>query len=222
MKKPETAFEAWEQEVLSDMQSKFDDWIWIGSNKIHKTALINWDIVTMGDNNIIGAHCVIGDAPQHRSESASGIVEIGSNNVIREYCTVNAPTRWSGRTAIGNNCYFMINVHTGHDTIVEDNVTIANNFTPGGHAYIMKNTTIGFNVNIHQYQVIGSYCMLGMGCVISKHQKVSPGTVWAGNPGQKIKPNLVGIERAGIKIHELFPEEERMADIIKERSTYKF
>ena len=33
--------------------AEFNDWYNVGSNKIHKTALINWDVVEIGENNII-------------------------------------------------------------------------------------------------------------------------------------------------------------------------
>ena len=52
--------------------AEFNDWYYVGSNKIHKTALINWDVVEMGENNIIGAYtCLLYTSPSPRDLSTS-------------------------------------------------------------------------------------------------------------------------------------------------------
>ena len=57
----------------------------IKGNLIHKSAIINWDKVKIGTNNIIGPYCIIGSDAQHTSERSSGYISIGNKNIIRVY-----------------------------------------------------------------------------------------------------------------------------------------
>ena len=167
-------------------------------NKIHDTAVVDWNRVDIGTGNEIGPYVCIGTDAQHRTEPSDGKIIIGDNNIIREYSTVHLPTRFSKVTSIGNNCYLMALSHIAHDCVVEDNVIFSNNATLGGHVHIMQNSQIGFSVTIHQHQVIGSYCMIGMGTVIPRNKKIIPGSKWVGNPARIMGKNAVGLERAGI------------------------
>lgn len=167
-------------------------------NKIHDTAVINWDRVDIGTGNEIGPYVCIGTDAQHRTEPSDGKIVIGDNNIIREYSTIHLPTRFSKITAIGSNCYLMALSHIAHDCVVENDVIFSNNATLGGHVHIMQNSQVGFSVTIHQHQVIGSYCMIGMGTVIPRNKKIIPGSKWVGNPARIMGKNAVGLERAGI------------------------
>ena len=167
-------------------------------NKIHDTAVVDWNRVDIGTGNEIGPYVCIGTDAQHRTEPSDGKIIIGDNNIIREYSTVHLPTRFSKVTSIGNNCYLMALSHIAHDCVVEDNVIFSNNATLGGHVHIMQNSQIGFSVTIHQHQVIGSYCMIGMGTVIPRNKKIIPGSKWVGNPAKIMGKNSVGLERAGV------------------------
>ena len=164
--------------------AEFNDWYYVGSNKIHKTALINWDVVEMGENNIIGAYTCIGTDAQSIKDESTGVISIGDNNTFREAVSVNMPTEWSKLTAIEDNCYLMINANIAHDCYVESNCIISNNAAFGGHVYVMENTNIGYSVSIHQFQVIGSYCMLGMGSIVPKGADLKCGTLWYGSPAK--------------------------------------
>ncbi len=198
------------------------DWYYVGSNKIHKTALINWDVVEMGENNIIGAYTCIGTDAQSIRDKSTGVISIGDNNIFREAVSVNMPTEWSKLTAIEDNCYLMINANIAHDCYIESNCIISNNAAFGGHVYVMKNTNIGYSVSIHQFQVIGSYCMLGMGTIITSKQDVAPGGLWYGNPGKSDRQNTIGLERRAVTDKMLEEETIRMESIKQERSKYKY
>lgn len=154
--------------------------------------------VVIGDNNHFEAHCCIGTAPQHRSAKARGGVAIGNANVFREYATVHDSTNAHLPTKVGNRGYFMANAHIAHDCIVEDDVTMANNATLGGHTYIMRAANLGFGAIVHQGQVIGAWSMLGMGCIVPKRADILPGEIYAGNPARHVAPNTVGLERHGV------------------------
>jgi UDP-N-acetylglucosamine acyltransferase len=203
-------------QFVDDLES----WEWVGSNKIHKTALIDWEHVEIGENNTIGPYCVIGADAQSVKLKSKGIITIGDNNIFREAISVNRPTEWSELTAIEDNCYLMINAHIAHDNYIESNCVISNNTALGGHVYIMRNTQIGFNVSVHQYNVIGSYCMFGLGAVVTRAADLKCGTLWHGNPARFQKFNEVGLQRNNLAVEDMKTENERRQSIIEERSKY--
>ena len=191
-------------------------------NRVHETAIVNWNRVRIGSGNEIGPGACIGTDAQHRNEESIGMIYIGDNNVIREFTTIHLPTRWSGKTVIGNNNYLMVLSHIAHDCVLEDNITFSNNVTLGGHVYIMKGCQLGFGTIVHQYQVIGSYCMFGMGTIVTGKSNVEPGGLWYGNPGKSNKQNVIGLERNNIGVQELKTELIRQDHIKEERSKYKY
>ena len=210
-----TAYEQWEREKK---EIEYDNsWLEVDGNYIHETAVINWERVQIGEGNTIFPGAVIGTAPQHKKTLAHGKVKIGNNNVIRENVVINSPTQLGGGlTEVRDNCYLMINSHVGHDTIIEDDVTLCNNVTPGGHVWIMKGAVLGFGVLIHQYQVIGSYSMVGMGTIIPANAKITPGHIYYGNPVQQHGVNSVGMERNNITYKEMANERIRYDSILSE------
>ena len=86
-------------------------WFEIGGNRVHHTAMVNWEQLDIGSGNEIGPYVCIGTDAQHRTEPSEGTIVIGDNNIIREYSTINLPTRFSKITSIGSNCYFMALSH---------------------------------------------------------------------------------------------------------------
>ena len=189
-------------------------------NLIHESAVINWEFVKIGTGNVIGPGVCIGTDAQHITKSSDGIITIGNNNIIREYTTIHLPTAWSKLTAIEDNCYLMVNANIAHDCYIESNCIISNNAAFGGHVYVMKNTNIGYSVSIHQFQVIGSYCMLGMGSIVPKGADIKCGTLWYGVPARFKKYNEVGLQRNGLAVEDMKGEDERRQSIIEERSKY--
>jgi len=199
------------------------------ANRIHPTALIGPQ-VELGDNNDVGPYCVltgktvigdnnvfvshvsVGQPPQHRKfdhrldpGAGPGIVKIGSNNVFREFVTIHQP--YIQETVVGSDCFVMAYSHISHDTILEDHVTIANSAQIGGHSVIMRNVNIGLQTCLHQYTVIGSYTMLGMGSATSKN--LIPFSKFVGSPSAKrVGINKIGLERLGFKPEELQAIEE--------------
>ena len=170
----------------------------INGNLIHETALINWDVVDIGEGNKIYPYVTIGFDAVHMREKSEGIVQIGNNNVIREYCSINKPTVLSKLTEIGSNNYLMMYSYVAHDCVIEDNTTISNSVQIGGHCRIMKNANIGFGCMIHQFQVIGSFSMLGMGTIVTKKSEILPGNTYVGSPAKYLKKNTISLTRNNI------------------------
>ena len=192
----------------------------IKGNLIHKSSIINWDKVKIGKGNIIGPNVIIGTEAQHPYEKSDGKIVIGNRNVFREFTTIHLPTKIKTVTMVGNNCYFMTLSHIAHDCIVEDGVIFSNNVTLGGNTYVMKKSQLGFNVTVHQNQVIGSYSMIGMSSVITKKIKIKPGFIFAGNPAKKIAINKIGIKRKNVSKNDLKKEEKRFYSLIKSHPLY--
>ena len=195
-------------------------YIKIKNNYVHKSSIVNWGKIDIGQGNVIGPNVIIGTDAQHPYKKSKGKIIIGNNNIFREFSTIHLPTDLKKVTKIGNNCYFMTLSHIAHDCIIEDEVIFANNVTLGGNTYVMKKSQLGFNVTVHQNQVIGSYSMIGMSSVITKKIKIKPGFIFAGNPAKKISINKIGIKRKNVSKNDLKKEEKRFYSLIKSHPLY--
>lgn len=180
------------------------------ANFIHPTAIIG-DNVILGDNNYIGAYCIIGDPAEHKKywgyeefESITfnkkdwrslkkvteikfntGKVIIGDNNIITGLVTIDAGTK--DITTIGNNCFIMKHAHIGHDCILLDNVTISCGAKIGGHSIIKEYSNVGLNAVLHQFTTIERGCMIGASAFIKGATEEF--TKYAGVPARQIGIN---------------------------------
>ena len=189
-------------------------------NKIHKTAVVDYQNLLIGKGNVIGPYCVIAEEAQHSKKKSSGKVTIGNNNIFREFFSIHRPVNKNGTTKIGNKSVFFSNVQINHDCILEDNVYMTSNCVLGGHVYVMKDATFGFGVLVHPKKIIGSYSMLGMGCVVSKNQKIEPGKTYVGNPAQYIKNNAYGLKIKSISSKKIESEMKRYNNLCKKREIF--
>jgi len=157
------------------------------ANFIHPTAIIG-DNVVLGDNNYIGAYCIIGDPAEHKKywSLPSGKVLIGNNNIITGLVTIDAGTEEI--TYIADNCFIMKHAHIGHDCKINDNVTISCGAKIGGHSIIDKNSNIGLNAVLHQFSHIAEGCMIGASAFFKGESK--PYTKYAGVPAKYLSPNI--------------------------------
>ena len=175
--------------------------VFIGKNTVLHSHVCIEGNTTIGENCEIFPFSCIGSKPQdYKFHNEVTYLEIGNNNIIREYVTINPGTKHGGGlTKIGNNNMLMISSHVGHDAIIGNNCTIANNVPLGGHVVIEDYVIIGGNSAVHQFVRIGSYSMVG-GMVGVKENiipfaLVTPCTnsVYAGIRGV----NIIGLKRKG-------------------------
>jgi UDP-N-acetylglucosamine acyltransferase len=157
------------------------------ANYIHPTAIIG-DNVELGDNNYIGAYCIIGDPPEHKKhwDNPYSKVIIGNNNKITGLVTIDGCTDGEG-TIIGDNCFIMKHAHIGHDCIIGDNVTISCGAKIGGHCIIEEYSNIGLNAVLHQFAHIEEGCMIGASAFFKGESE--PFTKYAGVPARKLGSN---------------------------------
>ena len=156
------------------------------ANFIHPTAIIG-DNVILGDNNYIGAYCIIGDQAEHKKYwlQPKGKVIIGNGNMITGLVTIDAGTQ--DITTIGDNCFIMKHAHIGHDCQIKDNVTISCGAKIGGHSIIKEYSNIGLNAVLHQFTIIEQGCMIGASAFIKGETKEF--SKYAGVPARKIGTN---------------------------------
>lgn len=158
---------------------------------------------TLGRDNIIGPHVVLGAPPQDRSYKREPTrLEIGDRNTIREFATLHrASTKEQWVTRIGNDNLLMTGVHVGHDCVVGNNVTLANNAMLGGHVTVEDNVNMSALCGIHQFVRIGAYAMIGGGTMTTKD--IAPFCMVSGNHGRLYGLNRRGLQRGGIPAEEI-------------------
>ena len=150
---------------------------------------------TIGKNNTLHMGAVIGHQAQHRDGVKTGsALVIGDNNIFRESTTVHRGFAKGSRTGIGNNNFILAFAHVGHDSIIEDNITIANASILGGHVTLESNSFISAVVAIHQFCRVGCYALIGAMTSITKD---TPPFFMVDNNEEFIGSiNVVGLKRA--------------------------
>lgn len=152
---------------------------------------------SVGAGTVVHPFAVLGGPPQHsgyRGEPTR--LEIGPRNTIREHATLNRGTpAGGGVTRIGADNLFMTGAHVGHDCVVGDRVTFANNATLGGHVVVGDGVFLGGLCAVHQFGRIGQYAMVG-GLSAVTRDVIPYGSVW-GVHARLEGLNLVGLKRRG-------------------------
>ena len=154
-------------------------------------------VTRIGEASVIHPFAVVGAAPQHVGHQGEPTrLEVGARNVIREQVTMHCGTAMGrGVTRVGDDGFFMVGVHIGHDCIVGDHVVMANNATLGGHVVVADNVIIGGLAAAHQNTRIGRHAFVG-GMAGVNHDVIPFGNVW-GNHAHLEGLNLVGLKRRG-------------------------
>jgi UDP-N-acetylglucosamine acyltransferase len=158
------------------------------ANNIHPTAIIGNNVI-IGDNNYIGAYCIIGDLAEHKTfwDKRPHKVIIGDNNIITGLVTIDAGTEQA--TYIGDNCFIMKHAHIGHDCTINNNVTISCGAKIGGHSVIGEKSNIGLNAVLHQFSQIKVGCMIGASAFFKGESE--PYTKYAGVPAKSLGQNII-------------------------------
>jgi UDP-N-acetylglucosamine acyltransferase len=154
----------------------------VAVNYIHPTAVIYPNVV-LGDNNWIGAYCVIGGPPEHRNHDPRQwdySVMIGDNNRFHEHVVIQSGTQQ--HTVVEDGVMLMHGVHVAHDCLVSSGVTMSPLVALAGHVEVGVGATVGMGATVHQRLLIGSGAMVGMGSVVTKN--VPANEKWYGNPAR--------------------------------------
>jgi len=181
----------------------------IKGNYVHKSAIVDWDNITIGVENIFGPMAIIGASAQHKYYESSGKIHIGNKNVFSEFCLISRPTLMTKKTTIANGNYFMSNSVIHHDCKIENDGIICSNVSIAGNVRLMNGVYLGQNSSVHQFQIIGSYSILGMNSCVTKKSHILPGRKYVGVPCRDIGQNQVGLNRSNISKEQITQEVSR-------------
>ncbi|HDS1201812.1 TPA: acetyltransferase [Shewanella algae] len=115
----------------------------------------------------------------HPSVRLSNTVSIGAGSII---C---AGTILTTDIKLGMHNIINLNVTVGHETTLEDFVTIAPMAAVSGNVTLQNLVEVGTGAVIRQGLEIEAGAMLGMGGVLTKN--IPENTIFAGNPAKKLK-----------------------------------
>ena len=172
-----------------------------GGVKIHPNVKIMANVcickgTEIGEGTVIHMGAVIGNEPQdYGYKGEESFTKIGKNNIIREYVTIHRGTEEGTSTVIGDGNFIMVQVHIGHNTVLEDNVIIAPAALLAGRMHVESGVFISGGVVFHQFCRIGRLAMIGGFTGVNKD--VPPYLVCRG-PSMIRGVNLVGLRRAKV------------------------
>ena len=159
----------------------------------------------IGKSNKIYHYSSIGEQPQDiKYKDQETCLEIGDRNTIREFCTLNTGTvEGNVKTVIGNDNWIMAYVHVAHDCIIKNNNILANSVTLGGDVEIDDYVVLGGLTGIHQFCKIGAHVITMGGTLLGSDV---PPYVRAASRGGNSFPNGVnseGLKRRGFSIQSI-------------------
>jgi len=105
--------------------------------------------------------------------------EIGSGSLICPLAQLSADTR------LGQNVILLPNCFVGHDSTLEDYVSVANNAALGANLHVGRGAHIGTNASIRERVTIGPYSVVGMAANVL--HDVPADCIVAGNPAKEIR-----------------------------------
>ncbi|OVA11354.1 Bacterial transferase hexapeptide repeat [Macleaya cordata] len=161
-------------------------------------AIVGEDIpgrTTIGCNNVIGHHAVVGVKCQDMKYKPGGdcFLDVGDNNEIREYTSVHRSSKSSDRTVIGDNNLIMGSCHIAHDCKLGNNIILANNTLLAGHVVVEDYAHTAGAIVVHQFCHIGSFSFVGGGSVVA--QDVPKYMMVTGDRAELRGLNLEGLRR---------------------------
>ena len=159
--------------------------------------------LTLGERNSIYPFVTLGFPPQDLkwdpNVAGAGLV-IGDGNTFRESVTIHRATSHETPTIVGDNNYWMVNSHAGHDCRIGNNCIFANGALLAGFVQIDNKVIIGGNGTVHQF------CRVGRGAMLSGSMGVSldmpPFFMLTGN-NIAGSINLVGLRRSGMPADDI-------------------
>ncbi|MFA5515835.1 MAG: acyl-ACP--UDP-N-acetylglucosamine O-acyltransferase [Desulfuromonadales bacterium] len=187
--------------VIVGPQAFIDAEVTIGAGTTigHGAHVGRW--TRIGENNVIHPFAVVGHDPQdlgYRGEESWTIV--GDGNIIREGCTIHRGYRAGTATTIGNDNFFMVNSHVGHNCVVGNHVILVNGALLGGHVEVEDRALVSGNCQVHQFVRIGAFALLRGGS--SANKDIPPFCISDGISRLRAI-NVVGLRRNDFDAHRI-------------------
>jgi UDP-N-acetylglucosamine acyltransferase len=175
----------------------------IGAGTVLREGVAIRRYTTLGKGNFIDSHTVLGSDPQDLKFDPRNVsyTRIGDNNTFRENCSVSRATKPGNTTVIGNNTYWMIGSHAGHDSSVGDHCILINGSALAGHSELGSRALLSAHVCIHQFCWVGEMCMSQGNAIAVQH--VPPYCLFAG------VTDVVGLNTVGLRRNPEITTEDR-------------
>ncbi len=109
---------------------------------------------------------------------------IGGANTIGAGAVLCAGARVTTNITFGRHVHINLNSTVGHDSTLEDYVTVFPGATISGNVRVGARSTIGTGANILPGVTIGTDCFVGAGAVVTKD--VEQGTTVVGSPARPL------------------------------------
>jgi sugar O-acyltransferase (sialic acid O-acetyltransferase NeuD family) len=107
---------------------------------------------------------------------------IGPETVVAPGCIVLGQAHVSSSIRIGAHCNVQYNATVGHDSVLDDYVSIFPGANVSGSVLLRTGVTVGSNAVVLQGLVIGADAFIGAGAVVTR--SVAAGDVVVGSPAR--------------------------------------
>ncbi len=169
----------------------------IGAGTIVGAHSVLHDYVTLGRDNQLAAHVVIGGRPQDKSYRGERTrVVIGDNNIFSEFASVDRATGEGNETRIGDGTYIMSCSKISHNCLIGSGAIVVSGCQLGGWVHVDEHAYIGGISGVHQF------CHIGRLVMVAGHsgvrQDVPPYVMVAGFQARAVGLNQVGLQRHGV------------------------
>jgi sugar O-acyltransferase (sialic acid O-acetyltransferase NeuD family) len=115
---------------------------------------------------------------------------IGSDNRIGEGCIITAGARVTTNITLGRHVDLHVNSTVGHDSVLDDFVSVYPGATVSGNVHLGTGTTIGTGANVLPGVTIGAGAFVGAGAVVTTD--VEPGVTVVGVPARPARRDTKG------------------------------
>jgi sugar O-acyltransferase (sialic acid O-acetyltransferase NeuD family) len=107
---------------------------------------------------------------------------VGGDNRIAEGCILTAGSRVTTNIALGRHTQLHVNCTIGHDSVLDDFVSVYPGATVSGNVHLADGVTIGTGANVLPGVTVGAGAFVGAGAVVTAD--VEPGTTVVGAPAR--------------------------------------
>jgi sugar O-acyltransferase (sialic acid O-acetyltransferase NeuD family) len=109
---------------------------------------------------------------------------VGGDCRIGEGCVLAAGARVTTNITLGRHTQLHVNATVGHDSVLDDFVSVYPGATVGGDVHLGEGVTVGTGANVLQGLTIGAGAFVGAGAVVTSD--IAPGVTVVGVPARPV------------------------------------